>query len=98
MITDSTTFSLQAYVEAENSYGIGDFSVRVVFRTAKASSELEGEEGGISADALNKTRCCIAAGVQAQCELQDNYRAQITGNLLNELDLKDPPRSFSVIR
>ena len=63
--------SLQAYVEAENKYGIGDYSVRVVFRTAKANAvqavgAFETGEGH-----LNKTNCCIAAGVQAQCEYKN---------------------------
>ncbi len=70
MFTPPPTAALcfQAFVEAENSYGVGDFSARIVFRTAKSRIQTLSDDDS-SGQQMKPEDCCEAAGVDQQCEI-----------------------------
>ncbi len=57
------------YVESENKYGIGEFSNRIVFRTAKTKMGQEEDKDKANKDAFTPTECCSNSGVKDTCKI-----------------------------
>ena len=62
-------YSFQAYVEAENKYGIGQMSSIAVFRTAQKSIRRRKNKYNPTGDNFFKQKeCCSTSGVKNECK------------------------------
>ena len=66
---ENPIYSIQAYVEAENKYGVGQMSSIAVFRTAQKSLRRRKNKYNPTGDNFFKQKeCCSTSGVKNECK------------------------------